>query len=381
MAIITPQPRSAANWRDAAIAKSEIITDAWEVTKTYAGRIAEWVLFLCMIANIIEILPGVALWSALSNIVLGVQVVMLDIGGFSLASMADHARSQGDERAAKRASVTGGFLIGIMIVTLLLVSIGLLWHEAKHYTDIAEKGLILVRVVMTVIYGHVIHSLRRHDDTRGQQVVQAHLQEITSQFTRQLDQVQVALVLHVQQLVHTAMDTHMHQVQTLVLQGVHEAIQQAPFTTTQQVQSTIQECAQTAIAQGQTALLDQMNAHMERMTQEFKRELRTTDPMLRIVPPGGSPGNQEGSARATKKGRTLAPAVQSMVQGEPESEPPGEASSEPVNVRVTRFIQERLNQGHNPSLSEIMDQCQCARNTAIRYRREIVGTDEEERSA
>jgi hypothetical protein len=107
MATVSPQPRSAASWRDVAIAKSEIITDAWEVTKTYAGRIAEWVLFLCMIANIIEILPGVALWPAISNIVLGVQVVMLDIGGFSLASMADHARSQGDEKAAQRASVTG----------------------------------------------------------------------------------------------------------------------------------------------------------------------------------------------------------------------------------------------------------------------------------
>jgi len=381
MATVTPQPRSAASWRDVAIAKSEIITDAWEVTKTYAGRIAEWVLFLCMIANIIEILPGVALWPAVSNIVLGVQVVMLDIGGFSLASMADHARSQGDEKAAQRASVTGGFLIGIMIVTLLLVSIGLLWHEAKYYTDIAEKGLILVRVVMTVIYGHVIHSLRRRDVTREQQVVQAHLQEITSQFTRQLDQMQASLVQRVQQMVHTAMDTHTHQVQTMVQQVVHEAIQHAPFTTTEQVQSTIQECAQTAIEQGQTALLDQMNAHMERMTQEFKRELRTTDPMLRIVPSGGSPGSTEGSARATKKVRTFAPAVQSMAQGEPASEPPGETPSEPVHVRVTRFIQERLNQGPKPSLSEIMDQCQCSRNTAIRYRREIVGIDEEERSA
>ena len=57
------------------MARSEIITDAWEVTKTYAGRIAEWVLFGCMIMNIIEILPGVTLWPALSNIVLGTQVV------------------------------------------------------------------------------------------------------------------------------------------------------------------------------------------------------------------------------------------------------------------------------------------------------------------
>ena len=58
-------------WREAALAKSEIISDAWEVTKTYAGRIAEWILFLCMVMNILEIL--VTLPTTLSNIVLGTQ--------------------------------------------------------------------------------------------------------------------------------------------------------------------------------------------------------------------------------------------------------------------------------------------------------------------
>src|SRR5438270_865083 len=116
---------------------------------------AEWVLFGCMVMDIIEILPAVTLWPSVSNTVLGTQVVMLDVGGFSLASMGDHARQQGDERAARRASLTGAFLIGIMILTLLLVSIGLLWPAVTSYTSTAEKGLILVRVIMTVIYGHV----------------------------------------------------------------------------------------------------------------------------------------------------------------------------------------------------------------------------------
>jgi len=96
-------------------------------------------------------------------------VVMLDIGGFSLASMADQARQQGNERAARRAARTGWFLIGVTILTLLLVSIGLLWPHTpaiQDFTGKAEKGLILVRVIMTVIYGHVIHSLRRATTTR-----------------------------------------------------------------------------------------------------------------------------------------------------------------------------------------------------------------------
>lgn len=370
---------SQTNWRESAMTRSVIITDAWEVTKTYAGRIAEWVLFLCMIANIIEILPGVVFWPVISNIVLGVQVVMLDIGGFSLASMADHARNQGDLKAAKKASITGGFLIAIMIVTLLLVSVGLLWHEAKYYTDIAEKGLILVRVVMTVIYGHVIHSLRRQDEMgiqqKVQQGVQVQIEEITRQFTQAAEQRQALLVQSVKQMLHT---TTLSQMQ-MVEQVVHTALQQAPFATSDQVQSTLQQLVtdqvQVAIEQGQNALLGQIHMQVERLAQEMKRDLRTTDPMLRIVQ-GQSGSLDKGSSRVTKRVRPLTP----VVQTEPVSEPPGEVQTEPVNVRVTRFIQEQVNQGRTPSLSEIVEQCHCSRNTAIRYRREIVG-DEEERSA
>ncbi|MBV8695513.1 MAG: hypothetical protein JO183_08515, partial [Ktedonobacteraceae bacterium] len=43
---------------------------------------------------------------------------------------------------------------------LLLVTIGVLWPAAKPSTDLAEKVLIVGRVVMTVIYGHIVHSLR-----------------------------------------------------------------------------------------------------------------------------------------------------------------------------------------------------------------------------
>ena len=105
------------HWKDAALAKAEAITDAWEVVKAYAGRAAEWVLFVCMIINIIQMLPGVAVARWVLNLVLGVQVVMLDIGGLSLSTMSAHARALGDVKAAKRAGTTSAFLIGLMIVT------------------------------------------------------------------------------------------------------------------------------------------------------------------------------------------------------------------------------------------------------------------------
>ena len=149
------------HWKDRAMTGSEVITDVWEVTKAILARLAEWVLFACMVMNIIEILPGVVLAPLVSNLVLSVQAVTLDVAGFGLASMADHARDNGDEEAARSGKITGWLLIGLMIVTLLLVSIGLLWPQTQRFTTPAEKGLILARVIMTVIYGHVVHRLRR----------------------------------------------------------------------------------------------------------------------------------------------------------------------------------------------------------------------------
>jgi hypothetical protein len=189
------------HWRDRAIEKSVIITDAWEVTKSYAGRVAEWVLFLCMVVNIVEILPGVELPTLASNIVLGVQVVMLDVGGFSLASMADHARRMGDEKAARRASVTGWFLIILMMVTLLLVAVAVLFPETKDFIANLEKALILVRVVMTVAYGHVIHSLRSQGHAQAATAQADLLQEATEQFNQQLQGITEGWTKREQQLI------------------------------------------------------------------------------------------------------------------------------------------------------------------------------------
>src|SRR6266496_1281328 len=200
------------SWRDSAIAKSEIITDAWEVTKSYTGRLAEWILFLCMIFCIIEILPGVTFPTWASNVVLGVQAVMLDIGGFALSSMADHARTNGDAQAARKADKTGKFLIGIVILTLALITVGLLYPPAKGYTDGAEKVLILVRVVMTVVYGHVIHSLRRQSATLAIHPVQVPVQGVQIE---QIDELkgQIAELVNSVSQVHLSMSNLAHSVQ------------------------------------------------------------------------------------------------------------------------------------------------------------------------
>ena len=47
--------------------------------------------------------------------------------------------------------------------------------------------------------------------------------------------------------------------------------------------------------------------------------------------------------------------------------------SESVGMRISYFLQEQAALGRKPSLTEIMNECHCSRNTAIRYRREQLG--------
>ncbi len=120
-----------------------------------------------MVANIVEILPGVSIPGAVSSAVLGIQAVTLDIAGFGLASMSEHAKRCGNLAAARKGSITGYCLIGLMLLTLLVVSIGHLWPVTLPVVAIIEKILLLVRVLMTVIYGHVIHGLRASHATQN----------------------------------------------------------------------------------------------------------------------------------------------------------------------------------------------------------------------
>jgi len=280
------------------MAKSEIITDAWEVTKTYAGRIAEWVLFGCMVMNIIEILPGVSLWPAISNIVLGTQVVMLDVGGFSLASMGDHARQQGDERAAHRASVTGGFLIGIMILTLLLVSIGILWAPAKRYTDIAEKGLILVRVVMTVIYGHVIHSLRRA--TANAQPTQSQVEALTQQLTQQAEELTTAFNQQFQRLA-----TELSHTELRLQQRLAEVENSMPAT-------DVETLVEAVSAKFETYLQTKIEAFLSQ---------HVTVPPARETPQIAAPRNASHTRQRDSSARKATPTIRGKTEfeGDPET--------------------------------------------------------------
>lgn len=192
--------QQAIHWRDRAIARSEAISDAWQVFLAYTGRAAEIILFICMVFSLLQMLPTITLWTWLVNTILVIQMVTLDVAGFGLNSMAKAVRRGGDTATAEKAEQTATFLIIIMIVSLLSVTIAQMFGkkypivgDIMHYLD---YGLILTRVVMTVLYGKVIHALR--DSQQQMQAVadetEARLREELAQTREKLQQEREAVL-------------------------------------------------------------------------------------------------------------------------------------------------------------------------------------------
>jgi predicted nucleic acid-binding Zn-ribbon protein len=160
MATNTPPPQEL-SWWDRAISQSEMISNGFEVFKAWLARLAEWVLFFCLIANIIEIFPLPQPFAGVfGGIVLGTQVITLDVAGFGLASMGASAKRRGDLGAAKKATGMGWTLISIMMLTVGLVATSIIFPSTKSTVDTVQNALILVRIIVTVLYSHIVHSLR-----------------------------------------------------------------------------------------------------------------------------------------------------------------------------------------------------------------------------
>lgn len=148
-----------AHWRDRAISASESISDTFDVFKAYGAHLANWVLFLCLIANLIEMVsPGFEAFAGL--IIVGVQSISLDIAGFGLTAMAASAKRRGDEKSASKANAMGWTLISVMSITVGLITLAAFKPEWASGIELANQGLMFVRVIVTVFYGHIVHKLR-----------------------------------------------------------------------------------------------------------------------------------------------------------------------------------------------------------------------------
>lgn len=162
MAAMTQVQQGSVTWeekRDRAIALAGRVADVWDVVIAWGAGVATWVLYLCLILNIVELFWAPAL---LANGVLVVQSITLDIAGLGLGSMASHAERSGHEKTAKYAKNMSRWLISLMVITVALISAKQI--QALQFTFVyitwAETVLVLVRVITTVFYGHVVKSIR-----------------------------------------------------------------------------------------------------------------------------------------------------------------------------------------------------------------------------
>lgn len=155
----TTTPAQNGHWKDRAITAAETISDTFDVAKAYGAHIANWVLFFCLVANLIEMVsPGFEALVGLT--VVAIQSISLDIAGFGLTAMAASAKSRGDNKSARKANIMGWTLISVMAVTVGLVTLAAFKPDWSSNIAQANQILMFVRVIVTVFYGHIVHQIR-----------------------------------------------------------------------------------------------------------------------------------------------------------------------------------------------------------------------------
>lgn len=171
------------HWRDRAIGAAEVISDGFDVVKAYGAHIANWVLFFCLIANLIEMVsPGFEAFAGLA--VIGVQSISLDIAGFGLTAMAASAKRRGDEKSARKANGMGWTLITVMAITVGLITVSAFKKEWASSIQQVNQVLMFARVIVTVFYGHIVHQLREESTAHDKRV--SNLEQQVSSLQKQV---------------------------------------------------------------------------------------------------------------------------------------------------------------------------------------------------
>lgn len=150
---------NAQHWKDRGIKNAEAVSDAFDVVKAWLAHFANWILFICLVANLIEMVSSP--FAAMAGLlIIAVQSISLDVAGFGLVSMGTSAKHRGDLSSARKATGMGWALIAVMIVTVVSISVSVIWPDLKDITSDINNGLMITRVIVTVIYGYMHNVLR-----------------------------------------------------------------------------------------------------------------------------------------------------------------------------------------------------------------------------
>lgn len=144
-------------------AHSLYITKAWNWFLEFMGRAAEAVLVISVLYASVKLLPVVHMPAGLDVVIFIAQFVALDVGGLSLGKLAKQAQAEGNHDGAIQASRMSKALIIVMIVGVVVVAIEQLFPIPANWKLGIDTVLLIARSILAVLYGHIIHTLRKED--------------------------------------------------------------------------------------------------------------------------------------------------------------------------------------------------------------------------
>ncbi|MBV9256784.1 MAG: hypothetical protein JO215_02070, partial [Ktedonobacteraceae bacterium] len=263
----------------------------------------------------------------------------LGIGAEDTLNAAIEGAMLGCVALAKRAKRGGNFAqkarmhsMGTVFLLLTIATVGFKVFDASEQ---AGQVLLWVRCSAGLVYCYLAHlNDEQEREPVDQQGVHNELAVLVEQFENRLSGVQSSVVTLVQSVV---------QVQSEQFMGAIQSVVQT------QVDQTVQAHAQ------------ELSALVQSVVTEVRQPVQEQEPVVVHEPEKNETAHQS---------RPVITLVHSVAE-DGEREPAKRSASEPVDQRIKQYILNQRGQGHEPSLTEIMDQCKCSRGSAIRYRREL----------
>jgi len=162
------------------LAQSDYITAIWNWFMILAGKAAEPVLVASVLYASVKLLPVVHLPSQYDVVVFIAQFIALDIGGLSLNKLADQAKKDGNDEGAKQAKDLSIALVAVMLVGVIMAGVDQVVKLDGTVATVIDTMLLIARAVLAVLYGRVIHGLRK-DEAEPQTPDADHLEELVTE--------------------------------------------------------------------------------------------------------------------------------------------------------------------------------------------------------
>ena len=168
-------------WKDL-LRDSSWVTIAWDWFMTFLSRAAESVLWVSMVFSCYQLIPGAPQPPAsASNGVFICQFIALDVGGMGLNKL---AQRQGLSRWSY-VRVIAYILIAVTLITVGYAGLERVFPLDPTVTKAVEVTLVVIRSIMTVLYGQAIHDLKLHVRSAHDEIteLQAALLSVQSQLS------------------------------------------------------------------------------------------------------------------------------------------------------------------------------------------------------